>query len=155
MPLQPAAEAAVAALKARFGDAAPPRWRIFNIWQALSPPPQDTGLALCKLSSVAEEDVIDGRGYFASPQMRAEEVLADESAPHQFDISFFRHNPDQQWGYFADMLPGEALIFSAFYPRVDVRKARVPHGALDLPDAPPHAVPRNSIETRALVVFDD
>ena len=154
-PLQPVAEAAVEALQARFGDEQPPRWRIFNVWQVLSPPPQDTGLALCKLSSVGGEDVVDGKGYYASPDLCAEDVLADETATHQFDLSFFRHNPHQQWGYFADMLPGEALIFSAFDSRADARKARVPHGALDIPHAPAHAVPRNSIEIRALVVFDD
>lgn len=154
LPLQPVAEAAVEALQARFGNAQPARWRIFNVWQVLSPPPQDTGLALCKLSSVAGEDVVDGKGYFASPDLCAEDVLADETAAHQFDLSFFRHNPHQQWGYFADMLPGEALIFSAFDPKADARKARVPHGALDIPHVPAHAVPRNSIEIRALVVFD-
>ena len=155
LPLQPFAEAAVEALKAQFGDTQPPRWRIFNVWQVLSPPPQDTGLALCKLSSVVGEDVVDGKGYFASPDLCAEDVLADETASHQFELSFFRHNLDQQWGYFNDMLPGEALIFSAFDPQADARKARVPHGALDIPHVSAHAVPRNSIETRALVVFDD
>ncbi len=155
LPLQPAAASAVREVRERIGDATPRNWRIFNIWQVLSPPPQDTGLALCMLSSVAERDVIDGQGYFASEEKSAEELLASEDLPHQFDISFFRPNPDQRWGWFSDMLPGEALIFSAFDPRAGKRKARVPHGAIDIPSAPAHAVPRNSIEIRALVVFDD
>jgi len=154
-PKQPAAEMAVREIRSRIGDKEPTRWRIFNIWQVLSPPPQDTGLALCKLSSVDEDDVIDGKGYFAYPDRTAEEILAVEDAPHQFDISFFRPNPRQQWGYFSDMLPGEALVFSTFDPQADSRKARVPHGAVDIPSSSGHAVPRNSIEIRALVVFDD
>tara|TARA_A100001391_G_scaffold100618_1_gene66883 strand:+ start:19584 stop:20438 length:855 start_codon:yes stop_codon:yes gene_type:complete len=155
LPHQPAAEAAVAQVKARIGERTPSCWRIFNVWQALSPPPQDTGLALCTLPSVSEEDVLNGKGYFANPELQAEDVLANEDAPHQFDISFFRSSTDQRWGYFSDMLPGEALVFSAFDPRGDARRGRVPHGAFDIPDAPAHAVPRNSIEIRALVVFDD
>lgn len=99
--------------------------------------------------------MLDGKGYFADPELQAEDVLANEGAPHQFDISFFRPSPGQQWGYFSDMLPGEAVIFSAFDLRGDARRARVPHAAFDIPDAPAHAVPRNSIEIRALVVFDD
>jgi len=152
---QPAADAAMEEIKARIGDATPARWRIFNLWQAISPPPQDTGLALCALPSVEADDVVDGLGYFADPLKRADEVLARRDAPHQFDISFFRPNPSQRWGYFSDMLPGEALIFSTFDPQGDSRKARVPHGAVDIPNAPAHAVARNSIEIRALVVFED
>lgn len=155
LPQQPAAEAASEEIRARIGDATPTRWRIFNVWQAISPPPQDTSLALCALHSVTENDAIDGKGYFADQKMRAEDVLARQHTPHQFDISFFRPNPHQRWGYFSDMLPGEALIFSAFDPQADARKARVPHGAIDIPDTPAHAVPRNSIEIRALVVFEE
>ena len=112
-------------------------------------------MALRKLSNVVGEDVVDGKGYYASPDLCAEDVLADQIAPHQFELGFFRHNPDQQWGYFADMLQGEALIFSAFNARADARKARAPHGALGVTNVPAHALPRNNIETRDLVVFHD
>jgi len=154
-PRQPAAGQAVEELRARIGDATPARWRIFNFWQAISPPPQDTGLALCALDSVEEADVVDGKGYFADPAKRSEDILAQRDARHQFDITFFRPNPAQRWGCFSNMLPGEALIFSAFDPQADGRKARVPHGAIDIPGAPTCAVPRNSIEIRALVLFED
>ncbi|WP_126174128.1 CmcJ/NvfI family oxidoreductase [Altericroceibacterium xinjiangense] len=154
-PRQPAAEAAVDEVRSRIGDREPRRWKIFNIWQAISPPPQDVGLALCSLDSVAPSDFVEGKGYFFDPAKSAEEILDQRDAPHQFDITFFRPNPAQKWGYFSDMLPGEALIFSALDPEADSRKARVPHGAITIPGASEHAVPRNSIEIRALVAFGD
>ena len=68
-------------------------------------------------------------------------------------MTFFQQNPAQRWHYFPDMRPGETLIFSAFDPLADIRRARVPHGAVDLPHLAGKTVPRNSIEIRALVVY--
>ena len=154
-PQQPHAEAAHAEVLERYGEPLSKRWRIFNVWQMISPPPQDTALALCALDSVAAEDFVEGKGFFAEPGVDAEALLARPNAEAQFDISFVRENPEQRWGYFSNMLPGEALIFSTFDPLGDERRARVPHGAFDVDAASPVAVPRNSIEIRALVVFDD
>jgi len=152
---QPHAEAAWSELTERLGGREPARWRIFNIWQILSAPPQDTSLALCSLPSVGDDDYVRGQGYFAEPGHSAAEVLAQKDNPPMFDITFLREKPAQQWCCFSDMLPGEALIFSTFDPQAGPGFARVPHGAVDIPNAPRNAVPRSSIEVRALVVFEE
>ena len=152
-PRQPHAEAAAAELRERYGDTPPRRWRVFNVWQMISPPPQDTLLALCALDSTTGDDFVEGKGFFAEPGVEAEVQLSNAGQP-QFDISFVRESLAQRWCYVSDMLPGEALIFSTFDPTADARRARVPHGAFDVSPASPTAVPRNSIEIRALVAFD-
>jgi len=151
---QPFAEEAVREVTQRLGSRVPRRWRVYNVWQMISAPPQDTSLALCAMNSVAAEDIVPGKGFFADPANATQlEELANK--PHQFDITFFRENSAHKWYYFSDMLPGETLIFSCFDPEDRRHFARVPHGAVDIPGASPNAVPRNSIETRALVVFDE
>jgi len=152
---QPRAEEAAKELDRRLQGREPRRWKVFNIWQIISPPPQDVSLALCALPSVRPEDYLLGQGYFAEAGTSVTETLSRSDAPSAFEITFLRENPDQQWGYFSNMTPGEAIIFSTFDPERGPGFNRVPHGAVTVPDAGPSAVPRSSIEVRALVVFEE
>lgn len=154
-PNQPVSEAAWARLYRDTGGQEPRRWKVFNIWQMISPPPQDVSLAICALPSLEPGDYVHGAGYFADPGASAAEVLARTDQPPVFDMTFLRHNPRQKWCYFKDMLPGETLVFQTFDPAAGPGFGRVPHGAVTLPDAGEDAIPRSSIEIRALVVFDD
>ena len=63
-PRQPVSEAAWARLVRDTGGQEPRCWKVFNIWQMLSPPPQDVSLALCALPSLALEDYVHGEGFF-------------------------------------------------------------------------------------------
>ncbi|MCP5144808.1 MAG: hypothetical protein H6978_08290 [Gammaproteobacteria bacterium] len=155
MSRQPVAEQAMHTLAQRLGHKEPKRWRIFNYWQMLSPPPQDCTLCLCDNTTLAVEDIVEGCGFFDDSAKERSEILAREADGADFRITFVRENPAQKWCYFPTMEPGEALVFSTFDPAAGPGFRRTAHGAADVPDAGATAVPRNSIEIRALVVFDD
>lgn len=143
---QPVSQAAAEEMARRLGPGkAPTRWCAFNIWQQISPPPQDTPLALCDLRTVESGDILDARGRI-NP--------ADE---HTFGLTFFQPNPNHRWYYFPDLLPGEALVFSGLNPdpATGPVRGRVPHTAFELPNLPENVIARNSIEVRALAIFEE
>jgi hypothetical protein len=140
---EPFSAAAATEMERRLGSRTPKRWRAFNVWQQISPPPQDTPLALCDSSSVAPDDVLNGEGHISADD---EKVIG---------LAFYRHNPAHRWYYFSEMLPGEALIFSGFDPAAGPVYRRVPHVAFDLPNPPTNAVYRNSVEVRVVAVFEE
>lgn len=140
----PLSKDAAAEMERRLGKGrAPKKWCVYNVWQQISPPPQDKPLALCDLRTVSGEDILNGHGRDGTPDSRI------------YGLTFFQHNPAHRWYYFSDMLPGEVLIFSAYDPEAGPVNARVPHNAFELSNDPDHAIPRNSIEIRALAVFEE
>ena len=126
-------------------QAAPRAWRCFNVWQQISPPPQDTPLALCDARTVAPDDMVIGRGRL---NPRFDELSSS------VDLSLFRRNPRHRWFYFSDMQPGETLVFCGLDPSAAPTYRMVPHIAFDDPQCPPDAPVRNSIEARVLAVFE-
>jgi hypothetical protein len=140
---EPLSSAAAAEIHQRLGGRAPKRWRTFNVWQQISPPPQDTPLALCDSSTVAAEDLLNGQGTDGTPNSRI------------FGLTLYQRSPRHRWYYFSNMLPGEAVVFSGLDPQAGPVYSQVPHIAFDLPDCPANCVPRNSIEVRVLAAFAD
>ncbi|MBL8550140.1 MAG: hypothetical protein JNJ73_09140 [Hyphomonadaceae bacterium] len=129
--------AAAEELRSLLRSGAELRWRTFNVWQQISPPPHDTPLALCDARTVLPEDIVVGRG-----------AVGDISV----DLCLFRASPRHRWLHVSDMAPGETLIFSGLDPHAGGALKRVPHTAFDHPLCPPGAAPRNSIEVRVLAV---
>ena len=125
------------------GGKTPKKWRVFNIWQQISPPPQDTPLAFCDVRSVKKEDILNGQGKHL------------DRPDFTFGLTFYAHNPDHKWYYFPDMLPGEAIIFSSLDLNGGEVLRQVPHNAFDLPELAPNFVPRNSVEVRVVAVFEE
>jgi hypothetical protein len=110
----------------------------FNVWRALSVPPQDVPLAVCDARSVGAEDLL-----------LADAVFDEVGKPDwSFEGLVVAHNPLHRWQYFSDMHVGEALIFKT-YDSDPARARCVPHVAFDNPICPPDAPPRMSIEMRA------
>lgn len=110
----------------------------YNVWRVLSQPPQDVPLALCAFNSLAMQDLIDCDAIFDPPG----------GAPEwSFGNYLLEYKPAHRWYYYADMHPGEALVFvtSESDP---ARPLLMPHGAFDNPLAPPDAPPRISLEMR-------
>lgn len=114
----------------------------YNVWRALSVPPQDVPLALCDARSVAAEDLI-----------KADAVFDEAGKPDwSFEGLVVAHNPAHRWHWFSDMHITEALIFKT-NDSDPSRAHHVPHVAFDHPSCPPDAVPRMSIEMRAMAFW--
>ena len=118
------------------------RFAIFNLWRALSQPPQDTPLCVCDATSVAADDLAISNVVLGPPgglEMRLE-------------TNMVQHNPQHRWIYFPQMRRDELLIFRG-YDSDPARGRRVPHTAFDDPSAGPDAPPRESIDIRCVAFF--
>ena len=115
------------------------RFQIINVWRPLSDPVEDYPLALVDARSVEPEQIVD----------------TERRAPnHVGEIQLALHDPGQRWYYYSSMRPGEVLLFKTF-DSIDGGTGRTTiHTAIKLPDAPPDAKPRESIETRAFVFYE-
>lgn len=110
----------------------------YNVWRVLSAPPQDVPLGLCAYNSLSAADLIDCDAIFDP---------LDGSPEWGFPNYLLAHNPAHRWYYYADMHPGEALVFKT--SESDSERAQLmPHGAFDNPAAPADAPPRISLEMR-------
>jgi hypothetical protein len=114
------------------------RFAQFNIWRAISDPPQDVPLAVCDFRSVVDADLIEADAIF-------DEVGKPEWSFASWVIA---HNPAHRWHWFSDMTRNEALVFKTHDSDTD-RASYVPHVAFDNPRCPIDAPPRASIEMRA------
>jgi|TARA_R110002110_G_scaffold12718_1_gene60820 hypothetical protein len=116
----------------------------YNLWRVISEPPTDVPLALCDVASVNPRDRV---GVEFHEQMPPETDWV-------FEMSAFQFNPAQHWCYFPDMHSGEVLVFKGFDS--DTSRAQLtPHAAFTLNNTPESTRPRESIESRFLVVFED
>jgi hypothetical protein len=119
------------------------RLAIYNLWRALTPPPQDAPLACADARTVAAED-----------RVWSDCIIAPPPPEIRFENSVFRPNPAHRWCYFKDMTPAEVLVFKG-YDSDPARAAGVPHCAFDDPSCPPDAPARESIDVRAFAFFDN
>jgi hypothetical protein len=110
----------------------------YNVWRAVSGPPQDVPLALCDWRSIEGPELIEADAIFDPPG----------GAPEWSFASYVvAHDPGHRWCYFPDMRPDEAIIFKS--SESDPARAQLmPHVAFDNPIAGEDAPPRVSIEMR-------
>jgi len=113
------------------------RAALYNVWRALTPPPQDVALAVCDARSLCEEDLILADAIFDR----------DGGVVFTLESWLLRHNSRQRWAHYSNMHSGEALVFKT--NDTDPHTAHcVPHGAFDNAECPADAPPRVSIEMR-------
>jgi hypothetical protein len=125
-----------------FDLAAYRRWAMYNVWRAITPPPQDFPLAVCDARSVSPTDEVTVTAV-------TEELQGD--IVH--DTMSYVHNPRHRWYYFPDMTIDEVIVFKS--GDSDSRgAARVPHTAFTDPTCSPGVPTRASVEMRALAVFE-
>jgi hypothetical protein len=116
----------------------------FNVWRAISDPPQDVPLAVCDARSIDAGDLIVADAIFDEPG----------KPEWSFEGWVVAHNPAHRWHWFNAMHRGEALVFKT--NDSDPSRARcVPHVAFDDPNCPDDAPPRVSIEMRATAFWFD
>jgi len=127
--------------------AAPPgrplaRFAHFNVWRAISSPPQDVPLAVCDARSVSARDLILADAVFDTPG----------KPEWSFEGLVLAHSPSHRWHWFSDMGRDEALVFKT-HDSDPSRAHCVPHVAFDDPNCSPDAPPRASIEMRAIALW--
>ncbi len=94
----------------------------FNIWRALSAPPQDVPLTVCDARSVDGEELIPADAIFDTPG----------KPEWSFEGIVVAHRPTHRWHWFPDMHHDEALVFKT--NDSDRRFAHcVPHVAFNNP----------------------
>jgi hypothetical protein len=116
------------------------RFAIINVWRPLRGPVLDSPLGVCDARSIASGDLVPNARIY--PDRRGE-------------IQAVKFNPAHRWYYFSEMQPEEALLLKCFDSAHDGRARFTTHSAFLDPTAPPNSPPRESIETRALVLFKE
>jgi len=129
-------------------DLADRRVAFVNLWRSIVGPVFDNPLAVCEARSVAPGDLVAtdihhfGEDDLATPR-------------HSGQIYSVRHNPAHRWFYVSAMRPDEFLLLKGYDSKADGRARFMPHTGFVNPARPSEFVPRESIETRTLVVFDE
>lgn len=118
------------------------RVALYNMWRAVSAPPQDVPLAVCDARSVAPEDEVTVAAVTV-------EQIAGEI---RHDTTGYRFNDAHRWYYFPDMTRDEVLVFKA-HDTDPGRARRVPHTAFNDPTCPADVETRASVEMRGLALF--
>jgi hypothetical protein len=118
------------------------RYAHFNIWRAISAPPQDVPLALCDARSVATKDLIEADAIF--------DML--DAPEWSFEGWIIAHSPGHRWRWFSDMNRDEVIIFKTSDSDPTAPQC-VPHVAFDHPAIAPETPARISIEMRALALW--
>jgi hypothetical protein len=136
------ATAAAFAHRAAPGGQTLARFVHYNVWRAISPPPQDVPLAVCDARSLTANDLIKADAVFDSPAQ----------PEWSFEGIVVAHDAAHRWHWFPDMTRDEVLIFKT--NDSDLNRAHcVPHVAFNDPGCGPHTPPRASIEMRAIALW--
>jgi hypothetical protein len=115
------------------------RFAIVNIWRSIRGKVMDTPLAVCDARTISATDLVAAEVRYRG---RCGEIY------------LVQHSTQHQWAYFSEMDCHEALVFKQYDSQVNGVARFTPHAAFDLPDIPPDAPLRESIEVRCLVTYD-
>lgn len=111
-----------------------------NVWRPIAGPVQRSPLAVADARSVDRNDLI-----------ATEQRFPDRTG----EIYMIAHAPEQRWCWVSGMTRDETLLLKGWDSLDDGRARFTPHGSFSLPDQDPGAPPRESIETRVYLVFDE
>lgn len=118
------------------------RFAYYNIWRALTPPPQDSPLALCDARTVSRSDLVDADSIMDTPGQPESSMV----------IGMVQHNTNQRWSYFPGLSRDEVLVFKS-HDSDPHQPRQVPHSAFKDPSCPPGVAPRASIEIRLVAYW--
>jgi len=114
------------------------RFAIVNVWRPIRGPVEEAPLAVCDARSVAPADLIET------------DLLYPDRTGEIYSVAF---NPAHRWVYFPSMERDEVLFLKVYDSVTDGRARFAPHTAFEDPTGPRTPIPRESIETRSLVLF--
>lgn len=116
------------------------RFAMVNVWRSFG-----RSAEACPLASA------DGRTIPQDDYIAVDIVYHDRTG----EIYQNAHSPGQRWYYFSDMVPEEALLLKCFDTARDGRTRYTAHTGFENPNAPDGTPPRESIEVRTLLAFDE
>ena len=116
------------------------RFAIVNVWRSVNGTVYNSPMTCCDAATIAPEDRVP-------VERRAKDRIGE--------VEFITWNPNHRWYYYPQMTMAEALLIKTFDSATDGRATRSIHTAFSDPLAPADAPPRESIESRAFVFFDD
>jgi hypothetical protein len=126
-------------------DLAEHRAALINVWRPIRGPVQDIPLAVCEAASTSPADFVD-----TDIEHYGEDDLSHPR--HAGKIFSVRYNPSHRWFYVSNMRADEILIFKNWASK-GIGARYTAHTGFVNPLAPPDALPRESIEARALVIY--
>lgn len=113
------------------------RVRIINTWRSLLPVLEDNPLALCDSRSVREEDL----------------VPADRIIPNAVgEVYYLKYNPSHKWHWLSRQTDSELFVFVMYDTKDGPHGRFCPHVSFKNANAALDARPRESIETRSVVI---
>jgi hypothetical protein len=118
------------------------RYALYNMWRAVSAPPQDFPLAVCDARTVMPLDEVTVTAI----------TVEKDTGEIIHDTTGYLYNPAHRWCYYRDMTPEEVLVFKA-HDTDRRRSIRVPHSAFTDPTCPAGVPTRASVEMRGLALF--
>ena len=110
-----------------------------NLWRPIRGPVRRSPLALLDAGSVAPDDLL-----------ATDHIYPDRVG----EIYHVAHNPDHRWFYFPEMERDEVVLIKGYDSHEDGRARFTPHTAFDHPETTVDTPPRESIELRALLIFE-
>jgi hypothetical protein len=117
------------------------RFAIIQIWRPIHHKVISDPLAICDARTFCDKDFISVERQYAGTDLIAE-------------LIHLCHNPAQEWYYFPEMKPNEALMFKGYDSDENNAARFTPHTAFEDPNSPAVGPPRESIESRAFAFFD-
>jgi hypothetical protein len=136
------ATAAVFARRATPAGCNVARFVHYNVWRAISAPPQDVPLTVCDARSITAHDLILADAVFDAP----------DRPEWSFEGVVVAHHPAHRWHWFPDMTRDEVLVFKT-HDSDPARAHCVPHVAFDNPYCGSQTAPRASIELRGIALW--
>lgn len=116
------------------------RFAIINLWRPIGNPVEKWPLALCDASTLRAEDLV------------ASDLVYRDRVGETYSLTYW---PSQRWYYFPLLRPDEAILIKG-YDSAERDVARfTAHTAFHDTTAANDAPERESIETRALVIYPD
>lgn len=128
------------------------RWGIINVWRPIHRVVTKDPLAVCDAGSVAESDLVAREVILPS---KGSGNFENVSAGGRFEIWDVKANPNHRWYFVSNIAPEEVLLIRIFDSKKDGRARRTPHTAFIDPSTEGERSPRESIEVRCLVFWED
>jgi hypothetical protein len=116
------------------------RFSVVNVWRPIRGPIQDAPLAVADAQSVDSGDLV-----------ATDLVYPDRTG----EIYYVKFNPSHRWFYASAMRRDEVMLIKCYDSADDGRARFVPHSAFADPTTPAGALPRESIELRTLVFYEE